>query len=137
MNEGDLLKPIEKKITQNNINQYAKVSGDFNPIHIDEDFGKQSQFGKNIAHGMMVAATISEIMLINFGIEWESSGKMKLRFKSPVYPNDTIVASGYIKKINQSEETKHIHCIINISSDETINISCDTFISISNSQETV
>ena len=137
MNEGDILKSIEKTITHDNIRQYAEVSGDFNPIHIDEEFGKQSQFGKNIAHGMMVAATISEIMLINFGEIWQSSGKMKLRFKSPVYPNDTIKASGYVKKIIQTEKTNDIHCIINIFSGETLAISCDSFISIPNNQEAI
>ena len=130
MNEGDQLNSIEKNITLDNIKKYAEVSGDFNPIHIDEDFGKRSQFGKNIAHGMMVAATISEIMLFNFGEIWQSSGKMKLRFKSPVYPNNTIKTSGYIKKITESEKTKTIHCVINISSNKEIVILSDTFISI-------
>ncbi|MFL2756627.1 MAG: MaoC family dehydratase [Dehalococcoidia bacterium] len=137
MNEGDILKPIEKTIAQDNINRYAEVSGDFNPIHIDEEFGKQSQFGKNIAHGMMVAATISEIMLINFGELWQSSGKMKLRFKSPVYPNDTIRASGFIKKITKSEKTNDIHCVIDISSNENVVISCDAFVSTPINQETI
>ena len=137
MNEGDILKPIEKTIAQDNINRYAEVSGDFNPIHIDEEFGKQSQFGKNIAHGMMVAATISEIMLINFGELWQSSGKMKLRFKSPVYPNDTILASGFIKKIIKSEKTNDIHCVIDISSNENVVISCDAFVSTPINQETI
>jgi 3-hydroxybutyryl-CoA dehydratase len=130
MDEGDILTSIEKTITSSNIRQYAEVSGDFNPIHVDENFGKQSQFGKNIAHGMMVAATISEIMLVNFGEIWQSSGKMKLRFKSPVYPNDTIKASGCVKKITVSDKTKNIHCVINISSNNEIVISSDTFIAI-------
>ena len=57
---------------------------------------------------------------------------MKLRFKSPVYPNDTIKASGHVKKIIQTEKTNDIHCIVNISSGETVAISCDSFISIPN-----
>ena len=130
MNEGDQLNSIEKNITLDNIKKYAEVSGDFNPIHIDEDFGKRSQFGKNIAHGMMIAATISEIMLVNFGEIWQSAGKMKLRFKSPVYPDNKIKASGYVKKITASEKIKNIHCVINISSNKETVILCDTFISI-------
>jgi 3-hydroxybutyryl-CoA dehydratase len=130
MNEGDQLNSIEKNITLDNIKKYAEVSGDFNPIHIDEDFGKRSQFGRNIAHGMMIAATISEIMLVNFGEIWQSAGKMKLRFKSPVYPNNKIKTSGYVKKITELEKIKTIHCVINISSNKEPVILCDTFISI-------
>ena len=85
----------------------------------------------------MVAATISEIMLINFGELWQSSGKMKLRFKSPVYPNDTIRASGFIKKIIKSEKTNDIHCVIDISSNENVVISCDAFVSTPINQETI
>jgi len=39
-------------VTQDDINQYADVSGDFNPIHIDQEFAAGSRFGQTIAHGM-------------------------------------------------------------------------------------
>ena len=78
---GDDLLPIKKLITMKQILMYADASGDYNPIHIDEEFAKNSQFGRNIGHGMMVAATISELMVKNFAEAWYKTGKMKMRFK--------------------------------------------------------
>ena len=67
MQKGDSLPQVEKQVDQTRIEQYASASGDFNPIHIDQEFATQTQFGGTIAHGMMVAATISEIMTSAFG----------------------------------------------------------------------
>ena len=114
-NVDDKLIPIEKKISQTHINLYANASGDFNPIHIDEEFGRNSQFKGNIAHGMMIAATISELMTKTFGIAWFKTGTMKIRFKAPVYPEDTITASGQIHKVSTSDENrKTIRCRLQI-----------------------
>ena len=101
---GDKLIPIEKKISQAHINEYAEASGDFNPIHVDAEFGRNSQFKGNIAHGMMIAAAISELMTKTFGIAWFKTGTMKIRFKAPVYPEDIITTSGQIHKISAAQE---------------------------------
>ena len=111
---GDELVPISKLITMKQILMYADASGDYNPIHIDEEFAKNSQFGKNIGHGMMVAATISELMVRNFADAWYKTGKMKMRFKSPVYPEDKIQTSGSIKKSENVETGTQITCSVQI-----------------------
>jgi len=112
---NDKLISIKKTITQAHINQYAKASGDFNPIHVDEEFGKNSQFKGNIAHGMMIAATISELMTKTFNLAWYETGTMKIRFKAPVFPEDTITTSGVIQKISLTEEQKHyVQCKVEI-----------------------
>ena len=112
---NDKLILIKKTISQAHINQYAKASGDFNPIHVDEEFGKNSQFKGNIAHGMMIAATISELMTKTFKLAWYETGTMKIRFKAPVFPEDTITTSGIIQKISVTEEQKHyVQCKVEI-----------------------
>ena len=112
---NDKLISIKKTITQAHINQYAKASGDFNPIHDYEEFGKNSQFKGNIAHGMMIAATISELMTKAFNLAWYETGTMKIRFKAPVFPEDTITTSGVIQKISLTEEQKHyVQCKVEI-----------------------
>ena len=111
---GDDLVPIKKLITMQQILMYADASGDYNPIHIDREFAKNSQFGRNIAHGMMVAASISESMSLTFGASWHASGKVKIRFRSPAYPGDTVTASGQIQKILQSKEETEIRCSVSV-----------------------
>ena len=110
---ADLI-PIKKMITMDQIRMYADASGDYNPIHINEDFGKNSQFGRNIGHGMMAAATISELMAESFGTAWYNTGKMKMRFRSPVYPGDEIQTSGQIKKLEDTTNSSHITCTVMI-----------------------
>ncbi len=108
MREGETLPTVEKLITQERIQSYAEASGDYNPVHVDADFAASSQFGRTIAHGMLVAASISEMMTMAFDDEWRSAGRLKLRFRAPVYPGDTITASGEIERIVDREGTRQV-----------------------------
>ena len=62
LREGDALPAVEREIDQTRIELYAEASGDFNPIHVDREYAAGTQFGSTIAHGMMVAAIVSEAM---------------------------------------------------------------------------
>ena len=46
-------------ITQDMITKYAEVTGDYNPIHVDEEYAKKTKFGKCIAHGMLMGGFFS------------------------------------------------------------------------------
>lgn len=48
-------------ITEDKIKLFANVSGDYNPIHLDEAYAENSKFGKRIAHGMLVSSFISAL----------------------------------------------------------------------------
>ena len=97
--ENQQLKPITMDITQARIDAYAAASGDFNPIHIDQSFASKSHFGKTIAHGMLIAAMVSNLMSQNFSGLWSESGKLKVRFRAPVFAGEMVTARGYIKKV--------------------------------------
>jgi acyl dehydratase len=113
------------------IRMYADASGDYNPIHIDEEFGKNSQFGRNIGHGMMAAAAISELMAESFGTAWYDTGKMKMRFRSPVYPGDEIQTSGQVKKLEDATNGSHITCsVVIIRQDGDVVISGETSVTV-------
>ena len=105
---------IEKVISFDLIKKYAEASGDFNPIHIDKEFGIKSQFKNNIAHGMMIASSISELMYKNFGESWSRNGNMKIKFKLPIFPNDKIITEGKIKKTEEMSEGKLISCTVTV-----------------------
>lgn len=86
--------PIVKQIDQQMINDYADVIGDYNPIHVDEEFAKTTQFGGTIAHGSLVMAFGAELMTRDFGVKWLASGSMRARFKAAARPGDTVTVSG-------------------------------------------
>ena len=85
--------PVTKQLSQAQVNEYADAADDHNPIHSDEAFAAASPFGGTIAHGMLVLATISEMMAASLGEAWLTSGKLKVRFKAPAKTTDTLTAS--------------------------------------------
>ena len=115
MQEGDDLPTVEKLITQEQIERYAEASGDFNPVHVDHEFAAASQFGGTIAHGMLVAASISEMMTMAFGENWLVRGSLKLRFKAPVYPSEHISTFGRVKSVRERAGTREITCAVCVS----------------------
>ena len=85
--------PLTKQLSQEQVNEYADAADDHNPIHIDEAFAAASPFGGTIAHGMLVLATISEMMAASLGEAWLTGGKLKVRFKAPAKTTDTLTAT--------------------------------------------
>ena len=116
--KGDPLPTIEKVVTQDQIEKYARASGDFNPIHVDHEFAASTQFGGTIAHGMMVAATISEMMVAAFGRNWPESGSMKIRFRSPVKPGQRITTQGSVRRVDEAEGISRISCTVSVVKDD-------------------
>ena len=107
---GTGLPEVKRRVTQERINQYAEASGDFNPIHIDPEFAKNTHLGGTVAHGMLVLAYISEFMLENFKTDWLTGGSLSARFKGATYPEDIITISGKITSIENEDDFTNYSC---------------------------
>ena len=81
---------IVRRIFQRDIDLYARASGDLNPIHVDPVFAARTPFGGPVAHGMLVLAYVSELMTNGFGELWLGGGILRVRFKAPARPGDTL-----------------------------------------------
>lgn len=110
LKEGMSLPEIKRSITREKINLYAQASKDFNPIHIDEDFARNTPLGGTIAHGMLILAYVSQMMTAAFGKSWLIGGKLNVRFRTPARPGDTITVSGQIRRIEKSENENLVTC---------------------------
>lgn len=120
--EGVPLITVSHFITQAAVRAYAEASGDFNPIHLDPEFAAGSHFGRRVAHGMMIAASTSEMMSTEFGHAWAVSGRMKLRFRAPVFPGDLIRARGVVTSVEDlGGDRRRVSCRV-----ETVRIDPDT-----------
>ena len=97
------LKPIEHFITQERLIKYAEASGDYNPLHLDEEFARNTPYGKTIAHGMLILAFISALMTSAIGNTWLRTGKLKARFRAPVFPGDVVKVNAQLKSSNDEE----------------------------------
>ena len=101
---------ISKVLDQAHIDAYARASGDFNPIHIDPDFARTTPYEGTIAHGMLVLATISEMMTAAFGDRWLTGGKLDVRFRHPARPGDTLTASANPGKPEEGYHRYAVQC---------------------------
>lgn len=104
------LTPVVKEITQEKINRYASASGDGNPLHTDPEFAAQAMFGGTIAHGMLIVAYLSEMMTAAFGQTWLSGGRLKVRFKAPARPGDTVTAVGRVVRAEDGRTVCAVEC---------------------------
>lgn len=78
------------RITDSMVRQFAEMSGDFNPIHFDDDYAKTTRFGRRIAHGMILGAITSRLLNEKIG----SGGiylAQSLKFTNPVFIDEEIV----------------------------------------------
>lgn len=83
------------------IDAFAAVSGDVNPVHLDEDFARTTSFGERIAHGMLSAAYISAVL----GAKMPGPGAIylsqSLRFRRPVKIGDAVTAKVTIQALDE------------------------------------
>jgi 3-hydroxybutyryl-CoA dehydratase len=84
---------VSKQLSQERIDRYAEASGDHNPIHVDPEFARATPFGGTIAHGILVLASLGELLAVTCGESWLTRGKMRVRFRAPARTNDTITAN--------------------------------------------
>ncbi len=108
--EGQALPEVRKSVTQAQIARYAKASGDGNLIHLDPEFAAKSSFGRIVAHGMLVLAFMSEMLTQAFGQSWLESGRLKVRFRAPVYPGEDVVTFGRITKLSVENGRRTVQC---------------------------
>jgi 3-hydroxybutyryl-CoA dehydratase len=104
------LSPLTRTITQEKIGRYARSSGDGNPLHTDPAFAARTQFGGTVAHGMLLLAYLSEMLTAAFGLAWLSSGRMKVRFRGPARPGDTVTATGRVTLDDARRTVCEIEC---------------------------
>lgn len=107
---GNPLPFLYRKLSPEKINQYARVSGDMNPIHLDKDFALQTPYKGVVAHGMLLLAYIGEMLTIAFGVSWLTKGSLSVRFKHPAYANDSITIGGNVESITHSSTICQLIC---------------------------
>lgn len=84
---------LSRTVTDADIEAFARLTGDNNPLHVDDAFALRSRFGRRVAHGMLSAALVSAVL----GTRLPGPGaiylQQTLRFERPVYPGDTVTAT--------------------------------------------
>jgi acyl dehydratase len=92
-----------KQITDSVVRAFAELSGDFNPIHLDEEFAAKTRFGKRIAHGMISGALISAVLGYEFKERKVVYLSQTMKFIAPVFLDDTVTATATVAKIREDK----------------------------------
>jgi 3-hydroxybutyryl-CoA dehydratase len=114
-----VLTSVVKTINQDQLNAYAQVSGDHNPLHLDPAFAATTQYGGIIAHGMLTLAFISEMMTGEFGTAWLENGALRVRFKGAAYLGDQVESRGRVTKEAVLAEGRQVGCAVGLSNCQT------------------
>jgi len=106
---------FKKTILAKDIDAFAMITGDTNPVHLDEEYAATTPFKARIAHGMMSAGLISTVL----GTQLPGPGciylDQQIKFRAPVFIEDTVVATVTIEDINQrrGRVTLKTQCFVN------------------------
>ena len=99
-----------RRVVANDLDTFAALTGDRNPIHLDEDFAAQSIFKGRIAHGMLTATYISAIL----GTQLPGPGAIyisqSLNFRAPVRIGDEVTATARITELYAEKRRALLSC---------------------------
>jgi len=92
-----------RTITDELIRAFAELSGDHNPIHLDEDFAAKTRFGRRIAHGMLSGAFISAVLGFEFRERKIVYLSQTMKFTAPVFIGDTVTTTATVRNIREDK----------------------------------
>lgn len=94
---------LSRTISDDDIRAFAEATGDRNPLHLDEDFAKQTRFGRRIAHGMLSASLISAVIASELPGQGGIYLGQTLQFVAPVFLGDTVTARVTVSAVREDK----------------------------------
>ncbi|MCL5777745.1 MaoC family dehydratase [Limibaculum sp. FT325] len=109
-----LTRSLSKRIEDYDIRLFADVSTDRNPVHLDDDYARDTIFGGRIAHGMLTASLISAVI----GEQLPGHGSVylgqTLKFLAPVFPGDEVTAEVSVREIDHGRRRVTLDCVCRV-----------------------
>jgi acyl dehydratase len=104
LSTGQELPVSERVVTREEVEAYARASGDLNPLHLDEDVARAAGFPAIVAHGMLTMGTLASSL-----VEWLGDAgaliRLKVQFRAPVFVGDTIQSGGSVRSLDPATRT--------------------------------
>lgn len=97
---------FSRQITGQDVRDFARLSGDTNPLHVDSAYASSTQFRKCVVHGMLVASLFSQFVGVHLPGKYCLYLSQDIVFRHPVFAGDTVKVTG--KVVRKSEGTRII-----------------------------
>ena len=94
---------MSKTVTEEDVRAFADLTGDHNPVHLDEEYAAGTRFGRRIAHGMLGASLISAVLANELPGRGTVYLSQTLRFTAPVFLGDTVTARVTVKAVREDK----------------------------------
>jgi len=91
-----------KKINEALVNDFAKISGDFNPLHVNKEYASSTNFGKRVCHGMLLTSFFSQLVGMHLPGKNSLYFSQTLNFRNPCFIDDLITIEGEIIEKKQN-----------------------------------
>lgn len=89
-------------VTEDTVADFARVSGDYNPLHMSDEFARNTSFGQRVVHGMLVGSFFSRLVGEHLPGKHALFVSQELLFKNPVFIGDEVLVQGAITKKHDS-----------------------------------
>ena len=94
---------ISKTVTEEDVRAFAELTGDRNPVHLDEGYAAGTRFGRRIAHGMLGASLISAVLANELPGRGTVYLSQTLKFTAPVFLGDTVTARIVVRSVREDK----------------------------------
>ena len=94
---------MSKTITDEDVRAFAELTGDHNPVHLDEAYAATTRFGRRIAHGMLSASLVSAVIANHLPGRGSVYLSQTLQFVAPVFLGDTVTARVAVMKVREDK----------------------------------
>ena len=92
-----------KTFTEDDVERFIEITGDVNPLHVDEEFAKGTQFGRRVLHGMLTASMFSTMVGMFLPGRGAIYRSQSIRFLLPVHAGETVTAHFVVRSIDRGK----------------------------------
>jgi acyl dehydratase len=104
---------LTHRITDADVDSFASLSGDRNPLHVDDDFAAKTSFKKRVVHGMFLGALVSQLIGMQLPGRRSLLVRESLEFKMPAHIGDEVTVTGTLASRSDSTRLVQITFVIN------------------------